>query len=158
MDQRKVCERGLSSLSWHGKLMVLAEYALRNPIVLNHPMVMMLLNSVPWHTLFIVFTACMCWGITSINASQPLVPYDQQMRYDTAPSLHPDLFCFPSDPSFLLPLPLPSGVWCPSWIKARFGLKSPRNIGLEHFDGEERSTSYTEDGDWLLQIKECSEC
>lgn len=40
------------------------------------------------------------------------------------------LFCFPSDPSFLLLLPLPSGVRCPSWIKARFGLKSLRNIGI----------------------------
>lgn len=40
------------------------------------------------------------------------------------------LFCFPSDPSFLLLLPLPSGERCPSWIKARFGLKSLRNIGI----------------------------
>lgn len=31
MDQRKICERGLSLPSWHGRLMVLAEHVLRNP-------------------------------------------------------------------------------------------------------------------------------
>lgn len=59
VDQRKICERGLSSLSWHGRLMVLAEHVLRNPTMLYHAMMMTPLNCGP-DALFICFLQSVC--------------------------------------------------------------------------------------------------
>lgn len=47
VDQRKICERGLSLLSWHGRLMVLAEHELRKPTVLYCPTGVVPLNRAP---------------------------------------------------------------------------------------------------------------
>lgn len=123
VDRRKICERGLSLLSWHGRLMELAEHVLRNPAVLCCPMGGMPLNSAPTHS------ACGFCSLQmlrdnfyqSFSTSVTLWPASKAWHHFLLSST----FVLLSLWSFLPPfpsLPLSPGARCP-WIKARLGLK-----------------------------------